>query len=169
MESNTTNIKFENCFKALRFAMEFFQDFLSAETSSDTTSYYRAQNYLNEGKTIYNDIFKEIRELIGCPPADATPAFKKWKTSFLEKMGILSQNSEFAALKLELHNDEFLLRFLKPEEIDTLLVKHFESQQSGKRILSNIKARMIFDKIQSLLDESETIANMAKEKIYQLR
>lgn len=169
MDKNTAIIGIEKCFKTLHFAIEAFQNFLSAKTSSDTTSYYQAQNYFDEGKTLYKDNLSEISKIIGFVPTDASPAFRQWKENYLGKVGILSQNTEFEALRSELQNDEYLLKFLTPEEIDILHVMHFESQQTGKRKLSNIKARILFDKIQSLMSEAETLSIRSKEKLYQLR
>ena len=169
MNKNETFTKIEKCVRNLHLAIEAYQNFLSARTSSDTKSYYHAQNCFNEGKTIYQDSLNEISKIMGSIPTDASPAFRKWKVSFLEKMGILSQSTEFEALRSEIQCDEFLPKFLTAEEIEILLVKHFESQQAGKRKLSNIKARILFDKIQSLMDEAETLSRRSKEKLYQLR
>jgi hypothetical protein len=55
------------------------------------------------------------------------------------------------------------------EEIDELLIKHYEAHQIGKRKTANIKARMILDKILSLLNEAETLDEKAREKLYQLK
>lgn len=112
---------------------------------------------------------REIGELFGFSPVDASPGFKKWKENFLKGTGIISEGKEFEALKKELQNDGFLNRFLTPEEIDDLLRKHYESQQTGKRKLANIKARIILDKTQNLVAEAETLDMKAKEKLYQLR
>ena len=89
-------------------AIGAFQSFLSAKTSSDTASYYQAQKYFDEGKAQFKDSLSEISEIIGFVPADASPAFRQWKESYLEKVGILSQNTEFEALRSELQNDEFV-------------------------------------------------------------
>jgi len=169
MEMNKAITGIEKCFTTMNSAIEAFQNFLSARTSGDTTSYYQAQKYFDEGNAQFKDSLSEISEIIGFVPADASPAFRQWKESYLEKVGILSQNTEFEALRSELQNDEFLLKFLTPEEIDILHVRHFESQQTGKRKLSHIKARILFDKIQSLMSEAENLAETSKERLYQQR
>jgi hypothetical protein len=160
---------FEKCLKALNFAIKVFQDFLSDRTSSDPSNYYEAQKYLDESRLFYKEALQEVSALIGSIPADASPGFRKWKENFLKGTGIISESKEFEALKSELHNDRLLHGILTPEEIDTLLMKHYESQQTGKRILSNIKARMILDKIINLLDDAEALDKIAKEKLFQRR
>ena len=173
MESeNQTNRPFANiekCVNALNHAIRIFQEFVSDKTSSDPAVFYQAQKYFEESKSFYQEASKEISELFGFSPTDASPGFKKWKENFLKGTGIISESKEFETLKRELQNDGFLHRFLTPEEIDELLRKHFESQQSGKRKLENIKARIILDKTLNLMAEAETLEMKAKEKLYQLR
>jgi len=162
-------LKIDKCIKSLNLAVKVFQDFLGDRSSSDPMTYYEAHKYFEEGKNFYQEALNEISKLIGSLPADASPGFKKWRESFLKETGITSESRELEALKSELQNDEFLIGILSPEEIDALLTKHFESQQTGKRKLSNIKARIIFDEIINLLSEAETLYIKAKEKLFQLR
>jgi len=168
-EKNKPFVNMEKCAKALTRTIKVLQEFLGDKTSSDPATYYEAQKYLEESKIFYKEALKEISELIGSLPTDASPGFIKWKENFLKGTGIISENKEYGALKVELRNDGFLLRFLTPEEIDDLLRKHYESQQTGKRRMSNIKARIILDKIINLMDEAETLDMKAREKVYQLR
>ena len=102
-------------------------------------------------------------------PKEATPGFKKWKESHLKRLGIISESKKFEALKLELRNDDFSLKFLTPEEIDVGLKEHYESQQVGRRKLSNIKARIILNKIENLIIEAEALYTKSKERLYQMR
>jgi len=169
MENKTALIIIEECFKNLNLAIEVFQNFLSARTSSDTTDHYQGLSYLDKGKTLYKDSLGEISKIIGFVPTDASPAFRQWKAGYLEKIGILSRNTEFERLRSELQNDDLLLKFLTAEEINILLVKHFESQQTGKRKLEYMKARMLFDKLQSLIEDAESLSIRSKERIYQQR
>lgn len=166
---NRIFLSFAKCIKRLDLAIENLQDFLSDRFSSDPSNYYEAQKYLEEGKLIYKETLKEITTLIGSLPAHASPGFTKWKEGFLKGTGIIAESKEMEALKSELHNDRMMHGILTPEEIDKLLMKHYESQQIGKRKLSHIKARMILDKILNLLDEAETLEEKAKEKLYQLK
>ena len=168
-EKNKPFVNMEKCARTLKHAVQILQDFIGNKTSSDLTSYYEAQKSLEESKSLYNEAFKEVSELIGPLPAGASPGFIKWKENFLKGTGIIIENEEYGSLKIELRNDRFLLRFLAQEEIDELLRKHYESQQAGKRKLANIKARIILDKIINLMDEAETLEIKAKEKVYQLR
>ena len=168
-DENRSFLSMEKCAGALTHTIRILQEFLGDKTSSDPAAYYEAQKYLEESKNFYKEAFKEISELIGPLPADASPGFIKWKENFLKGTGIMTENREFGALKGELQNDGFLLRFLTSEEIEDLLVKHYESQQTGKRRLSNIKARIILDKILNLMDEVEMLDMKARERVYQLR
>lgn len=168
-EKNKPFVNMEKCARSLNHTIRILQDFIGNKTSSDLTNYYEAQKYLEESKIFYKEAFKEVSELIGPLPTGASPGFVKWKENFLKGTGIIIENEEYGALKVELRNDGFLLRFLTQEEIDDLLRKHYESQQAGKRKLANIKARIILDKIINLLDEAETLEIKAKEKVYQLR
>jgi hypothetical protein len=169
IRENRLFLSFEKCVKVLNLAIEVFQDFLSDRTSSDPSDYYRAQKYLEESSLLFKGALQEVSTLIGSLPADASPGFRKWKENFLKGTGIISESRELEALKSELHMDRFLNGILTPEEIDALLMKHYESQQKGKRKLPNIKARMILDKIINLLDDAEMLDKKAKEKLYQRR
>lgn len=160
---------FDKCIKELNLAIKVFQDFLSDRTSADPSNYYTAQKYLEESKLFYKDALEEVSTLIGSLPENASPGFRKWKENFLKGTGIVSESEEFEDLKSELHMDRFLHGILTTEEIDALLVKHYESQQKGKRKLSNIKARIILDKMINLMDDAEMLDKKAKEKLYQLR
>jgi hypothetical protein len=166
---NRPFINMEKCARTLTHTIRMLQSFLGDKKSSDTEAYYEAQKSLEESNIYYKEAIKEVSELIGPLPADASPGFIKWKENFLKGTGIVIENEEYGALKVELRNDGFLLRFLTPEEIDDLLRKHYESQQTGKRRLPNIKARIILDKIMNLRDEAETLEMKVREKVYQLR
>lgn len=168
-EKNRPFVNMEKCARALTRTIRTLQGFIGDKISSDPAAYYEAQELLEESKVFYKEAIKEVSELIGPLPADASPGFIKWKENFLKGTGIVIENEEYGALMVELRNDRFLLRFLTPEEIDDLLMKHYESQQTGKRRLANIKARIILDKIINLMDEAETLEVKAKEKVYQLR
>ncbi|UCE40482.1 MAG: hypothetical protein JSV17_13635 [Candidatus Aminicenantes bacterium] len=166
---NQTFIGVDKSIKTLNLAIKVFQEYLSDKTLADPEKYYQAHEYLEETKTLYQEALNEISNMTESLPPNASPGFIKWKESVRKGSGIISESKEFEALKSELQNDEFLLRFLTPEEIEVLLTKHYESQQLGKRKLSNIKARFIIDKIRNLMSEAETLDIKAKEKLYQLK
>lgn len=170
-ENREKNIfaNFDKCIKDLNLAIKVFQDFLGDRTSGNPSDYYTAQKYLEESRLFYKEALKEISTLIGPLPDNASPGFRKWRESYLKGTGIISESEELEALKSELHNDRFLNKILATEEIDALLMKHYESQQTGKRKLSNIKARMILDKMINLMDDAEMLDKKAKEKLYQRR
>ena len=168
-KKHKTFLSVDKSIKTLNFAIEVFQEYLSDKTSSDPEKYYLAHKYLEESKTSFQEASNEISKLTESIPSNASPGFREWKESVRKDSGIISESEEFEALKSELQNDEFLLRFLTPEEIGAFLLKHYESQQLGKRKLPNIKARFIIDKIKNLMAEAETLDIKSKEKLYQLK
>ena len=172
MHENRKNITFgsvDKSMKSLNLAIKVFQEYLSDRTSPDPEKYYQAHKYLEESRSLYQEALNEISKITESLPLDASPGFIKWKESIRKGSGIMSESKEFEALKSELKNNEFLLRFLTPEEIDELFLKHYESQKTGKRKLTNIKARLIIDKIRNLMTEAETLEIKSKERLYQLK
>jgi hypothetical protein len=168
-EKNRTFSKIARCIEALNLAIERFKFFLSARTSSYSIILYQGHKYLEEGKNFYQEALYEIRKLLGPLPMYATLGFRKWKESYLKRIGIITESKEFEALRSELQNDEFLLSFLTPEEIDVLFMNHYEFQKEGKRNLSNIKGRIILNEIENLMTEAETLHMKSNEELYQLK
>jgi hypothetical protein len=166
---NKTFISVNKSIETLNLAIKAFKEYLSEKTSLDPEKYYQAQKYLEESKTLYQESLKEISKITESMPENASPGFIKWKENVRKGSGIISESKEFDVLKSEFQNDEFLLRFLTQEEIEALLMNHYESQKLGKRKLSNIKARFVIDKIRNLASEAETLNIKAKEKLYQLK
>ncbi len=166
---NRIFLKSAICIEMLNLAIKSFNKFLSDRTSSDLMTYYQAHKYLKEGKIFYQEALNEARNLLSPLPIYATPSFREWKEGYLKRIGIIVEKKEFEDLKSDLQSDEFLLRFLTPEKIDVLLRKHYESQQVGKRKLSNIKARIILDEIKNLVTDAEASYMMSKNKLYQLK
>jgi hypothetical protein len=164
-----TYVNIEQCIRSLYLAIKYFQKFLGDKTSSDSTTYDQACKFFEESKSFHQEALKEISELMGELPSDVSPGFKKWKESFLKETGILSEGKEYEELKSELQKDDFLLGLLTPEDIDVFFAKHYESQKTGKRKLSNIKARIVLDKITNLMNEAESLGLRSKEKLYQLK
>jgi hypothetical protein len=167
--SDITLQEITRCIETLDLAIKGFKEFLGDKTSSGPANYDDARKYLEEGKAFYEEARDEFRKLLGPLPMDVSPSFKDWKGSFLKRIGILMENKELFALKSELQHDEFLLRFLTQEEIGVLFISHYESQKQGKRRLSNIKARIILDEAEKLINEAEELEKISKEKMYQHR
>ena len=168
-EKTKTFLRVDESIKTLNLAIKVFQEYLSERTSSDPEKYYQAHKLYEQSTTLYKEALKEISEMTGTMPPNASPGFIKWKESFRKESGIITESKEFVTLKSELHNDDFLRRYFTAEEIEVLLMKHYETQKTGQRKLSNIKARLIIDKIQNLMTEAETLDTKSKEKLYQLK
>ncbi len=70
---------------------------------------------------------------------------------------MLAKTEEEQALLEELLQDEFLNKLMDKEEIRKFLRLNYASQQEGKRKLSHIKIRIIFDKLDELLAEAKNL------------
>jgi hypothetical protein len=101
------------------------------------------------------------KKLLGPPPSYSSEDYLKWRDQLLEEFQILAMSQEYESLRSELVEDEFLRTRMSEELIGTLLKKHFQTQQSGKRKLSNIKVRMILDRLEDLLAETKEMNKKA--------
>jgi hypothetical protein len=61
-------------------------------------------------------------------------------------------------------NDEIMKAWLREEEIELFLQRHFQTQQEGKRKLENIKVRIVLDKLQELITQAKDLQKKAFEK-----
>jgi hypothetical protein len=107
---------------------------------------------------------KNAKKLLGSLPEYASEEFIKWRTEMLEEHHILTFSQEFEDLKSELVNDEIIKAWLREEEIEIFLKRHFQTQQEGKRKLENIKVRIVLDKLQELITQAKDLQKKAFEK-----
>lgn len=153
--------KVVRCFECLGRSIELFEGFLASGGITASAEYYQARNSLREGEKAYQDALKNAKKLLGPLPEYVTQDYQKWRDEFLEQHHILAKCREYEDLRAELSADEQLRELMTEEEISELLHLNYQTQQEGKRKLSNIKIRIILTKLNSLLSQAKELQNKA--------
>jgi hypothetical protein len=138
-----------------------FNSLLKDKTDFDTANYYKARNLLRDADGFLKDAMKNAKKLLGPTPAYTTEDYQKWRDELLEEFHILAMSQEYEELKTELFEDDFLRDWMDEKNIESLLKKHFQTQQSGKRKLSNIKVRIILDRLEELINQAKDMNKRA--------
>jgi hypothetical protein len=138
-------------------ARQTFQDYLDDVIPPNDPKYYRARNFLKEGKAFYD-------QLLGPIPIYASKDFEGWRAQILEENKIVVHGQTLEDLRSELLNDDFIKTIMPPEEIGAYLDARFEAQKTGKRKLSNIKIRMTIDCLAALLQRGQELQRAAQRK-----
>ncbi len=154
---NTIYQKAAKCWECVDKALLLFADLMKEERNLNLPDYYRARNLLRDADGFYQEALKNAKKLLGPPPSYSSSDYLKWRDRLLEEFQILAMSQEYESLRSELLEDEFLQSRMTEVVIETLLKKHFQAQQSGKRKLSNIKVRMVLDRLTELLDEAREL------------
>ncbi len=157
-------IRASRSFAILSEAIQLFQGYLEATTAPQAPEYYRARNFLKEGKAFYDQTIQDAKKLLGPIPIYAAKDFEVWRTQALVENKIVVKGQSTEELRLELTGDEFLRTLMRPEEIEAYLAAHYETQRSGKRKLANIKIRMALDKLAELVAEGQELQKTAQRK-----
>lgn len=157
-------IRASRSFTVLSDAIKLFRDYLEPATASQDPEYYRARNFLKEGKAFYDQALQDAKKLLGPIPIYAAKDFEAWRTQALVENKIVVKGQTTEALRDELVGDEFLKTIMRPEEIEAYLAAHFETQRSGKRKLANIKIRMALDKLAELVAAGQELQKTAQRK-----
>ena len=166
MQQGTENIVYQKaskCWECVNRSIEMFRHLLKEE-DFNTVDYYKARNMLREADGFFKETLKNAKKLLGPIPAYTSDDYQKWRDELLEEFHILAMSHEYEDLKSELFRDEFLREWMGEENIERLLKKHFQTQQSGKRKLSNIKVRMILDRLEDLMNHAKDMNKQAVEK-----
>jgi hypothetical protein len=137
---------------------------LLKEEDFNTADYYKARNVLRDADGFFKETLKNAKKLLGPIPAYTSDDYQKWRDELLEEFRILAMSHEYEDLKSELFRDEFLREWMDEQSIERLLKKHFQTQQAGKRKLSNIKVRMILDRLEDLMNHAKDMNKQAVEK-----
>jgi len=145
------------CFRSLKEAIEAFENILKKDSQQSQTDFYRAKRFLREGEDFFRESIKNARRLLGPIPEYVTPDYKNWRESLLDEYSMLAKTEEEQDLVEELLQDEFLNKLMDKEETRKFLRLNYASQQEGKRKLSHIKIRIIFDKLDELLAEAKNL------------
>ncbi|NTU52088.1 MAG: hypothetical protein HGA94_06625, partial [Candidatus Aminicenantes bacterium] len=148
-------IRASRSFALLSDAIQLFRGYLEPATASQAPEYYRARNFLKEGKAFYDQTVQDAKKLLGPIPIYAAKDFEAWRAQALLQNKIVVKGQTADELRAELTGDEFLRTMMRPEEILASLDSHFEAQKSGKRKLGNIKIRMALDKLAELVAEGQ--------------
>ncbi|MBN2408790.1 MAG: hypothetical protein JXE07_03555 [Candidatus Aminicenantes bacterium] len=152
-------------FDHLRLAVQTFEKYVQSSGPDTTPDYYKARNFLRDGEKFFQEALKEAKRLLGPLPPYASAEFEKWRTEFLSRHRIQVDTSELDALKEELSRDGQLDQWIAPEDTERLLAKNYDTQKSGKRKLSNIKVRIILDRLQEYLDQAQDLKKKAMTKL----
>ena len=157
-------IRASRCFELLTQAGRTFRDYLDDLIPPNDPKYYRARNFLKEGKAFFDQTLQDAKKLLGPIPIYASKDFEGWRAQILEENKIVVHGETHAALEAELQADEYLASIMTPGEIAGYLESHFEGQRTGKRKLSNIKIRMLIDRLGMLLQEDQELQKSAQRK-----
>lgn len=145
-------------------AIQLFKGYLESTAAPQAPEYYRARNFLKEGKAFYDQTLQDAKKLLGPIPIYAAKDFETWRTQALVENKIVVRGETAEALRAELLGDDFLKNLMRPEEIEAYLAAHFETQKSGKRKLANIKIRMALDKLAELVAAGQELQKTAQRK-----
>ena len=157
-------IRASRSFAILSEAIQLFKGYLESTTAPQAPEYYRARNFLKEGKAFYDQTLQDAKKLLGPIPIYAAKDFEAWRTQALVENKIVVRGQTAEDLRAELAADEFLKAIMRPEEIVAYLDANFETQKSGKRKLANIKIRMALDKLAELVAEGQELQKTAQRK-----
>ena len=154
------------CHELLTTAIQYFEDYTQKKLPPKAPEYYKARNLLREGQTLYEDILKRVKLLLGPIPPYSPPDYESQRAQILAENKIIVRGESLEAIQDELAKDETLRAMMTAEEIGVYLKDHFQSQSQGKRRLANIKVRMILDKLKELLARGSELKPLA-QKYYQ--
>jgi hypothetical protein len=157
-------IKASRSYDLLSKSIQAFQGYIQDNVAVGDPIYYRARNFLKEGKVFFEETLKEAKKLLGPIPVYAAKEFEQWKIQVLNENRIVIRGESPDELKTALMNDEFIRTMMMEVEIEAYVRDHFETQRSGKRKLANIKVRMILDKLIMLAGQGEELQKAAQKK-----
>jgi len=157
-------IKASRGFEILGKALEAFRDYLKDETPPGSPEYYRARNLLKEGRSFCADVVREAKKLLGPIPVYAPREYEEMRRRTLEENRITVRGEDPEALKTQLAEDPIVRTLMSEGEIEAYLREHFETQSSGKRKLTNIKIRMLIDKLYGLAEQGHEAQKVAQRK-----
>jgi hypothetical protein len=152
------------CNDLLAQAAEAFHDYLEERIPANDPKYYRARNFLKEGKAYFDQTLQDARKLLGPIPIYASKDFEQWRAEILEENRIVLHGQDREALKTELMSDEFVKTLMGPEDISAYFEAGYESQKAGKRKLANFKVRLIIDRLAELLQDGQDLQKAAQRK-----
>ena len=156
--------KASKCWECVNKSVEMFDTLLKDEADFNKPDYNKARNLLREADGFLKDAFQNAKKLLGPTPVYISEDYQKWRDELLEEFHILALSQEYEELKAELFEDDFLRDWMDEKSIESLLKKHFQTQQSGNRKLSNIKVRIILDRLEELINHAKEMNKRAIQK-----
>jgi len=157
-------IRASRSYSVLREAIQVFRNYLQDTTPANDAEYYRARNFLKEGKASYDQALQNAKKLLGPIPVYAAKDFEGWRSQLLVENKIVVKGETLEELSAELTVDDFIKTMISAEEVEAYLKAYYDKQKSGKRKLANIKIRMILDKLASLVAEGQELQKAAQRK-----
>lgn len=145
-------------------AIEAFAGYLRDETPAGAPEYYRARNLLKEGRSFCADVVREAKKLLGPVPVYAPREYEEMRRRTLEENRITVRGEDPEDLKRQLADDAVIRSLMSESEIEGYLRDHLETQRSGKRKLTNIKIRMLIDKLYALAEQGLEAQKAAQRK-----
>jgi len=166
---NLVYLKASKCAECITQAVRSFDELLEEGKPFQVSDYYRARNLLRDGEQFFQEALKNAKKLLGPSPSYVSGDYKQWRDTLLEEFHILAMGREYTELRTELAEDGFLRKWMNEEEMESMLRKHFQSQQTGKRKLANIKVRMILDFLEDKISEAKDLNRKATQKQQETR
>lgn len=142
-------------FKSLREALHLFDEVLEQDTPQNQPVFYRARKSLREGEEFFKKSIKNAKRLLGPLPEYVTEDYQRWREDLLNEYNMLAKTQEQPEMTQELLKDEFLNKLMDSSEIKKFLSLNYDSQKQGKRKLSNIKIRIVFDKLDEMIADAK--------------
>ena len=157
-------IRSSRSYAVLTEALQIFQNYLLNTTAATDPEYYRARNFLKEGKAFYDQTLQDAKKLLGPIPIYAAKDFEGWRSQVLVENKIVVKGETLEELRAELTADDFIKTMMSAEAVEAYIKAYYDKQKSGKRKLANIKIRMIIDKLASLVAEGQELQKTAQRK-----
>jgi hypothetical protein len=166
MQKGTENLvyhKASKCWEHVNRAIVILAKIVREEGPLNTPDYYKARNLLRDADGFLKEARENAKKLLGPVPPYASADYQKWRDELLEDFHILAMGREYEDLRSELVQDKFLSEWMDEESIVNYLKKHFQQQQSGKRKISNIKVRIILDRLEELIGQAHEMNKQAMQ------
>ncbi|HVP90012.1 MAG TPA: hypothetical protein VMS75_02225 [Terriglobales bacterium] len=157
-------IRAARCHELLSQSIRTFEDYLAARTPANDPEYYKARNFLKEGKGFFDQTLADAKKLLAPIPLYAPKDFEQSRSRLLVENKIIVRGQTLDGLTAELQNDDFIRTFMNAAEVADYVRLHFAGQSSGKRKLQNIKMRMTVDKLAALHAQGVELQKKAQQK-----
>lgn len=163
-DENLIYMKAVKSFESLSESIRIFESLLKDEHGFNQPDFYKARTRLREGESYFDEALINAKKLMGPLPEYTDSEYEEWRKELLKKNNVLVESMPLDNMRSELQEDEFLKKYLKPEEINKYLEANYQAQQIGKRKLSNIKVRIILEKLEDLIKHARELNRKALQR-----